>query len=114
MSERGWKKAERMVAADCGGQRVPVTGEREGQDVKHEVFAFQLKIRKALPLWIFDWLAGICRKAKADGKTGVLILNRPRRPRRDALVVLRWGDWCDLVGKPQLAEDPVEEPEAPQ
>jgi hypothetical protein len=106
MPERGWKKAERMIAKDCGGKRIPVTGERQGADVGHEVFSFQLKVRKALPDWLFGYLGGICRRAKENGTIGVLILNRPRRPRKDALVIVRWGDWCDLVGTPPPAAMP--------
>jgi hypothetical protein len=94
----GWKQAERMIAKDCGGQRIPVTGERHGSDVDHSLFAFQLKVRRALPAWLFDWLGGIVANATKRGKIGVLILNRPRQPRRNALVILRWQDWCDLHG----------------
>jgi hypothetical protein len=105
MSERGWKKAERMLAGDCGGNRIPVTGERNGADVKHPVFAFQLKVRKALPAWIFEWLHGICGSAKREGKIGVLVLRRPREARRHALVILRWEDWVDLHGTTPALDD---------
>jgi hypothetical protein len=104
MSERGWKKAERMIAGDFGGKRIAVTGERDGADVSHELFAFQLKVRKALPAWLFTWLNGICGTAKRQNKVGVLILRRPREARRNALVILRWGDWVDLHGTPPLPE----------
>lgn len=106
MSDRGWKKAERMLAKDCGGRRIPVTGERAGSDVDHALFAFQLKVRRSLPSWLFSWLGGIVQSAKAKDRIGVLVLNLPRRPRRDALVVLRWEDWCALHGAvPALSAD---------
>ena len=54
---------------------------------------FQLKARKALPAWLFRWLDGICANVAGTSRTGVLVLNRPRRPRRDALVIMRWEDW---------------------
>lgn len=98
MSDKSWKRAERMIAKDCRGQRIPVTGERNGADVQHPLFAFQVKVRRALPAWIFDWLDGICSSAKRTNRIGVLILNRPRSPRRNALVVLRWADWIALHG----------------
>jgi hypothetical protein len=93
VSEKGWKRAERMLARDVGTERIPVTGEREGADFSTAPFAYQLKVRRSLPVWLFRWLDGIRANATGTGKTGVLVLNRPRRPRRDALVVLRWEDW---------------------
>lgn len=112
MSDKGWKRAERMIAADCGGRRIPVTGERHGSDVDAAMFCYQLKVRRALPRWLFDWLAGIVASAKAKGKVGVLVLNIPRRPRRDALVLVRWSDWCDLHGRPDVDDGSDEMPEA--
>jgi hypothetical protein len=104
---QGWKAAERAIARDIGGRRLACTGERHGVDVTKDdhPFAYQLKVRRALPVWLFDWLGGICATAKVQGKAGILILNRPRQPRRAALVVLRWSDWCDLVGRPTEATD---------
>lgn len=104
MVDKAWKKAERMLAADCGGKRIPVTGERDGADVEHPLFCFQLKVRRSLPAWLFTWLGGICGTAARQGKTGILVLNLPRRPRRDALVVLRWHDWCELHGQQNVSE----------
>ena len=97
--DRGWKKAERLMARDVGNEREPVTGEREGRDFgKRGPFAYQLKVRRSLPAWLFAWLDGICRTADRHEQTGVLVLNRPRRPRKDALVVIRWRDWCAFHG----------------
>jgi hypothetical protein len=111
MADKGWKRAERMIAADAGGQRIPVTGERAGADVIAGGYCYQLKVRRSLPGWLFDWLGGIVSASKArPGSTGILVLNRPRQPRRNALVVLRWCDWVDIVGTPPVGE--VQEPEA--
>lgn len=105
MADKGWKRAERMIAKDCGGQRIPVTGERHGSDVDHPLFCFQLKVRRALPAWLFTWLSGIVATASKTNRVGVLVLNLPRRPRRGALVILRWDDWCALHGSPAVATD---------
>lgn len=102
MAEKGWKRAERVMAADVGESRIPVTGERDGADFGRVTpFRYQLKVRRALPAWLFSWLGGIVGRAAEDGPavTGVLVLNRPRHPRRDALVILRWSDWVALHGK---------------
>ncbi len=118
MSERSWKTAERRLARDVGNEREPVTGERGGRDFgKLGAFAYQSKVRRSLPTWLFDWLGGIVTTAKRHNQIGVLVLNRPRSPRRNALVVLRWSDWCELhtrrltpgdVGTGRHQEDPRE------
>jgi hypothetical protein len=103
MADKGWKQAERAMARDVGCERIPVTGEREGADFgKGTPFAYQLKVRGMLPSWMFSWLDGICGTAKRHNQVGVLVLNRPRNRRSEALVVLRWADWCDLHGCPDV------------
>jgi hypothetical protein len=110
MSRSGWKAAERAIAKDCGGRRIPVTGERHGADVSHPLFDYQLKVRRALPVWLFAWLHGIVGTAKRSDRVGVLVLNRPRQPRRHAVVILRWEDWVALHGTPSV--ECLDEPEA--
>lgn len=96
MTDRGWKQAERRLARDMGVERIPVTGERHGADARTELFAFQFKVRKVIPAWLFEWLSGI--RANAGGRIGILVLKRPRMRDEDAVVVLSWGDWVDLHG----------------
>ena len=96
----GWKAFERRIAADLGGRRIPVTGlGRHGADVETPMFDVQIKLRKALPAWIFDWLDGICGTAQTHGKVGILVLKTPRMRDAEALVVLRMRDFQDLHGK---------------
>jgi hypothetical protein len=95
--DRAWKRAERMLARDIGTERIPVTGERHGADFRAGRVAYQLKVRRALPRWLFTWLDGICATAITRHQIGALVLNLPRRPRREALVIVRWADWCGLV-----------------
>ena len=98
--EHGWKRAERLLARDVGTRRIPVTGERAGADFASGPFCYQAKVRRSLPAWLFDWLSGVCQAADRRGQTGVLVLNRPRAPRRHAVVILRWSDWVALHGLP--------------
>ncbi len=101
MSRTGWKQFERRLAADCGGRRIPVTGiDRDGADVSHPMFGYQLKLRKSIPVWLGQWLAGIVGTAMDSGKIGVLVLKRPRQRDTEALVILRWADWILLHGAP--------------
>lgn len=98
MADRGRKAFERRLCRDVWTERIPVTGERNGADGTTNRFAFQFKLRRSLPAWIFAWLAGICASAARSGKIGVLIVKRPRMRDDDALVMLRWSDWIDLQG----------------
>ena len=100
MADRGWKQFERRQCRDMGVGRQAVTGERDGADNQpHPLFAFQFKLRKALPQWAWTWLAGIVATAERTGKVGVLVVKRPRQRDTDALVILRWGDWVALHGE---------------
>ncbi len=94
MADTAWKAAERAHAADLGVRRIPVTGvDRHGADFTDATCAYQLKVRRALPSWLFAWQAGIVGASAVTGRIGVLVLNRPRRPRAEALVIVRWSDW---------------------
>jgi len=96
-----WKSAERRIAADLGGRRIPVTGiDRDAADVITPLFHVQVKLRNSLPSWLWGWLSGIRMDADA-GKVGILILKRPRERDSEALVVMSYGDFCDLHGTPK-------------
>ena len=99
MADRSWKAYERRCCRDVGTERIPVTGERNGADGQTSMFAFQFKLRRALPAWLFRWLAGIVEAGSRSGKVGVLVLKKPRMKDTEALVVLRWADWVDLHGR---------------
>ena len=98
MPDKTWKAFERRLCVDAGTTRIPVTGERDGADGTTAMFCFQFKLRRTLPLWLWEWLDGIVAHAESRGKVGVLVLKRPRQRDADALVVLRWQDWLDLHG----------------
>lgn len=100
MADKGWKKAERRMARDVGSERIPVTGERHGADFEDGIASYQLKVRRAIPGWLWTWLSGIQGHAKAKGKAGVLVLKHPRQQDEDALVVLSWKHWIELHGVP--------------
>ena len=86
------------MCRDMGVERQAVTGERDGADnAPHPVFCFQFKLRKALATCLWDWLSGIRATAQRQGKTGVLVVKRPRQQDTEALVILSWGDWIELT-----------------
>lgn len=96
MSDKRWKAVERKVAAKVRGQRIPVTGERDGADVLSPMFAYQVKSRRRHPRWLTEWVAGIT--GASAPKIGVVVLHTPGHEVDDALVVLRFKDWVDLHG----------------
>jgi len=101
MADRGWKAFERRMARDAGTERIPVTGERDGADAANAVFAFQFKLRRCIPVFLFRWLGGIVATAARAGKVGVLVVKTPRMRDEESLVIVRWKDWCDLHGAMQ-------------
>ena len=84
-----------------GCTRIPVTGERHGADFADGLCVYQLKVRRAIPGWLWDWLAGIRTAGHRADKVGVLVLKRPRERDANAVVVLSWEDWCLLHGNAQ-------------
>lgn len=89
------------MARDVGCERIPVTGERCGADFTDAIACYQLKVRKAIPSWLWDWLSGIQGHAATKGKAGVLVLKRPREKDEDAIVILSWREWVTLHGRPE-------------
>lgn len=107
MADKRWKRIERDMAKDVQTQRIPVTGERHGADFEDALACYQLKSRKAIPGWLWEWHQGICGTAKGKDKAGVVVLHRPGQRRAEALVVLSWRDWTDIVGEPTDPTAPV-------
>jgi hypothetical protein len=98
MADRGWKQRERRIARLLGTERIPVTGVRAGADCETAMFAYQVKSRHGQPRYLREWLAGIKLTGSRAGQIGVVVWQEPRRPDRDALVVLTLADWVDLHG----------------
>ena len=101
MSDKGWKQAERRMAKDVGSRRKPCDGSRDGADFEDGLCAYQLKVRKVIPRWLWTWLAGIRFTARFQGKLGCLVLKHPGQKDADALVILTWADWVLLHGDAQ-------------
>lgn len=110
MKNRSWKAAESRFARDVGSERKPCDGSREGADFEDALCCYQLKVRRMLPAWLWEWLTGIRGTASRSERIGCLVLKRPRQEDRDALVILSWGDWIDLHGsrRPYGPEEGVE------
>lgn len=98
VKSRSWKAAETRFARDVGSERKPCDGSREGADFADGLCFYQLKVRRSIPGWLWEWLGGIQANAKASGKAGVLVLKHPRQEDTEAVVVLSWADWVELHG----------------
>lgn len=104
MPDKAWKATERRMARDVGTQRIPVTGERDGADYEDGIACYQLKVRRAIPSWLWAWLSGIQCTGERRGKVGVLVMKRPGDRDADSVVVLSWKHWVDLHGKQRADE----------
>ncbi len=98
MPDKTWKARERMTAARLGGQRIPVTGEREGADVETPLLCVQHKHGRRRPAFLQAWLRGICGTAQRKGKVGLVVWSMPREAQDDAVVILRLKDFEALHG----------------
>lgn len=111
MKNRSWKAAETRFARDVGSERKPCDGSRDGADFEDGLACYQLKVRRAIPGWLWDWLTGIRATADRTKRIGVLVLKHPRQQDSDALVVLTWRDWVDLHGDARKRHDEKDEGE---
>jgi hypothetical protein len=95
---KDWKTCERRIAQLLGGRRVPVSGRTRGDtpDVAHERLSIEVKSRKTLPAWLLDALAQ-ARAATKDGRVPVAVLHQDHKQYRDAVVVMRLGDFVELL-----------------
>ncbi len=98
MTDREWKAFERRLARSLGTQRIPVRGERDGADFEDAMFAYQAKLGRRYPAYLRSWLAGIVDAGERSGLVGVVVWKPKGGRDEDALVVLRFRDWCDLHG----------------
>ncbi len=96
VSERLWKKAERVIARRLGGERIPVTGRAGRPDVAHPLLAVEVKTRRTLPRWLLEALAQASRAA-GPGQVGVVVLHRVGAPHARDLVLLWLGDFERLL-----------------
>lgn len=91
MSEPGWKKFERRIAAALGGRRVRC-GERELEDVEHEILSVEAKLLKEVPVCMREPLEQAIKNAP-EGKIPIVCMKKKKRPDDNALVFMRFKDF---------------------
>lgn len=99
-SRRRWKAAERELAEQVGGRRVPVTGRARGDvpDIAHPWLSIEAKSWSAMPERVVSALRQ-AEAANVDGRKLPVALIHGNGERYDqALVVMRLGDFREWFG----------------
>ena len=91
MSDKAWKRAERMVAKRLGGRRVGNSG-RNTEDVFHDWLSVEVKERRELPLWLQAAMAQAWHNAPS-GHLPLVVLHELGQRHDGDLVVLRLADF---------------------
>ena len=82
---------ERWVCRAFGGERL---WEKPEECVGTGVFAPEAKYRKRIPAWLEEMVVQAERQAR-DDQLPLVALTEHHRNRRDALVIIRLGDFLD-------------------
>ena len=105
MPDQNWKKWERQVCNDFGGTRAwEIAEECEGTGM----WAPEAKYRKKIPNWLEDMMCQAEAQAH-DNQLPLVCLTEKQRRRRDALVIIRYGDFLDWYVHGPLDASPAEE-----
>jgi hypothetical protein len=78
---------------------VPISGRARGDapDVSHPWLSIEAKSRKEIPLWLEEAMKQ-AEACASPSQLPVAVLHRHGQQARQALVVLRLGDWLDWFG----------------
>ncbi len=98
-----WKAVERRIAERLNGRRVPVSGRAGQPDIAHPWLSIEVKHRRRLP----QWLTGALQQAEwaaQPGQLPIAVLHEHGQRYREALVVVRLGDFQEWFGEVHDAE----------
>lgn len=101
MSDKSWKAFERRVAKMLGGRRTGILG---GEDIEHPVYSGECKLLQSLPAW----LTKLWAQTEANcpvGKIPVAMVKKNGGLDRDALTILRLGDFVELYKKSKQGKE---------
>ena len=85
---------EREIANAIGARRNIGQARDGGDDITHEGYRIECKRRARLGPMV-DWMAQAVASCKDESETPVVVC---RGDGGDSLVILRFGDWCDING----------------
>jgi len=106
MSERAWKRTERMIARRLKGERIPITGRARGSapDVALPWACVEVKHRKTIPRWLLEAVDQAQASAQ-DDQLPVVVLHGSGMPHDRDLVVMRLGDFTAWHGELERADE---------
>jgi hypothetical protein len=93
-NRRRGKDLERFLAKDLGGRRVGILGQ---EDVTTDRFSIECKEREAYPAFLEQSMAQAIRNSLSGDKIPVFILHRLNQGHDTDLVMMRYGDWKNLI-----------------
>lgn len=101
-----WKKAERRIAKLFGAERTPLSGESSritSSDTLHSSLYIEIKKRddELLKQPYRRDFREVAENAEEEGKMAILIHSPKYAPDLKALVVMRLGDFLEVI-KPEL------------
>jgi len=110
MTDRPWKRTERLVATRLGGRRVPITGRQRGDvpDVAHPWLSIECKHRQALPEWLKTAMQQ-ARAAARDGQLPVAVLHEAGERHGRDIVCMSLADFEAWFGSPGDAAEAASE-----
>lgn len=96
-----WKRVERWFARDLGGQRVPITGRQGAERMSKDIEVpyplwVDVKSRLSCPKSLWSWLENVVDNAP-PAKIPLLILHRPHMRYGEAVVVMRYRDFKEVL-----------------
>jgi len=85
MSRATWKRTERSIAGLIGGERVPVSGRKRGDqpDVRHDWLAVEVKHRQSIPAWLTTALTQAHATVRGEQVPVAIIHRHGARHRED-------------------------------
>lgn len=86
MSDKSWKREERIVAKSFNTTRALMKGTAEKSDIAHDIFCLDTKLRQN---WQVDkWFSELKDYARKQDKTPILVVRKPRAKQRLAVIEL--------------------------
>ena len=108
-SHRRGAAAERRIAHELGGARTGNTGKATA-DVTAGLLVVEVKERATLPAWLKAAIGQAVTAAAGSEKIPLAILHEGGQPYREALVLMRLGDFQAWLGSNKSTESTVSSP----
>ena len=96
MTEKGWKRAERVIADMLHGKRIPVSGRQRGDsaDIDHPDLSPEVKHWKVVPGYAF-YIDAMDQAQKSAGEyqVPIVVAHKKGTPYGDSMVAMSLNDF---------------------